>query len=132
MKIRHFSAAALLGLMAATVQAQPVIKGGVLADTSGRTLYVFDKDEPGASSCKGACLQAWPTYSATPAPNARLHAQAGRLPSGQWTWNNRPLYHFAGDAQPGDKAGDGNGGVWHVVNPSVRAGAAPVETSYKY
>lgn len=120
MRIRPIAAATFFGLTLGALQAQPVIKGGILADTDGRTLYVVDNDSPGASACKGACLKAWPAYSAKPAAHARLHAQAGRLPNGQWTWNDRALYHFAGDAQPGDTAGDGSGGVWHVVKPSSR------------
>lgn len=34
--------------------------GKVLADTKGMTLYVFDKDVPGKSNCKGKCATAWP------------------------------------------------------------------------
>jgi hypothetical protein len=52
-----------------------------------------------------------------------------RLATGQWTWNNKPLHLFAGDAQPGDKAGDGSGGVCHIVKPLgtvTGAAAAPV------
>jgi hypothetical protein len=52
-----------------------------------------------------------------------------RLATGQWTWNNKPLYLFAGDAQPVDKAGDGSGSVWHIVRPSgtvTGAAAAPL------
>ncbi|RTL31984.1 MAG: hypothetical protein EKK47_06195 [Burkholderiales bacterium] len=35
-----------------------------------------------------------------------------------WTWNGSPLYYFAGDTKPGDRNGDGRGGVWHVVKPT--------------
>jgi len=29
-----------------------------------------------------------------------------------------------GDAKPGDRAGDGSGGVWHIVKPARQAVAA--------
>jgi hypothetical protein len=28
----------------------------------------------------------------------------------------KPVYYFAGDKKAGDMAGDGMGGVWHVIN----------------
>jgi predicted lipoprotein with Yx(FWY)xxD motif len=34
----------------------------------------------------------------------------------QWTYDKKPLYFFADDKKKGDMAGDGLGGVWHVVN----------------
>ena len=50
----------------------------------------------------------------------------------QWTVNGKPLYYFAGDAKPGDRNGDGKGGVWHVVaaKPEVKAAvtAAPASS----
>jgi predicted lipoprotein with Yx(FWY)xxD motif len=127
----HRLAAALLVLGIGAAQAQPVVQGGIVTDPAGRTLYVFDKDQPGVSHCSGACLQAWPAYSAEPAAVVQGHAKTARLITQQWTWNSKPLYYFAGDAQPGDKAGDGSGGVWHIVKPPVAvtgAAAAPVST----
>lgn len=127
----HRLAAALLVLGGGAAQAQPVVQGGIVTDPAGRTLYVFDKDQPGVSHCSGACLQAWPAYSAEAAAGAQVHPKAARLATQQWTWNNKPLYYFAGDAQPGDKAGDGSGGVWHIVKPPVAATgavAAPAST----
>ncbi len=113
----HRFALVMLVLGAGAAQAQPVIQGGVVTDPAGRTLYIFDKDAPGVSHCSGGCLQAWPAYAAEAAAGARVHSAAQRLATGQWAWNNKPLYYFAGDAQPGNKAGDGSGGVWHVIKP---------------
>lgn len=123
--------AALVGLAAAAAQAHPVVQGGILTDPAGRTLYVFDKDQPGTSHCTGACLQAWPAYNADPAGGAQMHPKVKRLASRQWAWNDKPLYYFAGDAAPGDKAGDGSGGVWHIVKPADGAQAA-ASTGYRY
>ncbi len=38
--------------------------GKVLADSKGMTLYIFDKDVPGKSNCKGKCATAWPPVMA--------------------------------------------------------------------
>ena len=35
-----------------------------------------------------------------------------QLKVGKW-----PVYHFAGDEQPGDVNGQGSGGVWFVIAP---------------
>lgn len=127
-------ALALSTLAMTTLQAQPVFTDGVLADPAGKTLYVFDKDQPGKSNCAGACLQAWPAYTAGTA-DGKL-PELGRLAGDgaqQWTWNKLPLYYFVGDAKPGDRAGDGSGGVWHVVKRSTPAStAAGVAPAYKY
>lgn len=119
---------ALLGSITVGAMAQPVIHDGIVTDPAGRTLYVFDKDQPNASHCAGPCLQAWPAYAAEPAQGVKLLAQATRFASGgaqQWAWKGRPLYYFVGDAKPGDRAGDGSGGVWHIVKPASQTATAP-------
>ena len=127
---------ALSGLIAIAAQAQPVMQsaaqGGVLTDAAGRTLYSFDKDQVGKSNCQGPCIQAWPAYTAEPASGARLASQASRFErdgAQQWAWNGKPLYYFVGDAKPGDRAGDGSGGVWHVVKPAAAAAVTSPATS---
>lgn len=125
----------LLGtVLAATAfnaaQAQPVVRDGIVTDPAGRTLYIFDKDESFKSNCAGACLQAWPAYTADAQPGAAVPDAAKRLDQGtpqQWAWKGKPLYYFAGDAKPGDRHGDGSGGVWHVVRPAQKV-AAPAQS----
>ncbi|HZI44358.1 MAG TPA: hypothetical protein VFD53_04000, partial [Ilumatobacter sp.] len=39
----------------------------------------------------------------------------------QATYNGWPLYFFAGDDAPGDTNGQGQGGVWYVVDPTGNA-----------
>ena len=34
----------------------------------------------------------------------------------QWTYDGKPLYFYSADKTKGDKAGDGIGGVWHIVS----------------
>ncbi|MCX7348449.1 MAG: hypothetical protein NTZ54_02660 [Alphaproteobacteria bacterium] len=38
------------------------LAAGMLTDAKGMTLYVFDKDTKGISSCYGACATMWPPY----------------------------------------------------------------------
>lgn len=117
------SKAALLVLLSfsALAQAQPVVQDGILTDPAGRTLYVFDKDQPNVSHCKGGCLQAWPAYTAEPESGAAISSKASLFQHDgiqQWAWNGKPLYYFVGDAKPGDRNGDGSGNVWHIVKPA--------------
>lgn len=115
MHIHRHVTAVLLTALAAAGHAQPMFQENVLTDPAGRTLYVFDKDQPGVSNCKDACLKAWPVYGAEPGSGMAPPQGASRIASGQWAWNDMPLYYYAGDAKPGDKAGDGRGGFWHIV-----------------
>lgn len=111
-----FSAAAftLSLFVSATAHAQPVMRDGVLADPAGRTLYTFDKDAPGKSNCTGGCLAAWPAFIAK--ADAQAAGEFGLVAdTRQWTVNGKPLYYYVGDAKPGDRTGDGQGGVWHAV-----------------
>lgn len=126
MKQSTFAAAFALSLLVAgAAQAQPVMRDGVLADAAGRTLYTFDKDAPGKSNCSGGCLAAWPAFIAKPeaAPKGEFGLIADTR---QWTINGKPLYYYVGDTKPGDRTGDGQGGVWHVV------GSKPVARAQSY
>lgn len=108
--------------------------GTILTDSAGKTLYVFDRDTAGVSNCNDACAQTWPSLElATGTPSASADA-TGKLAvitrtdgKRQVTYQDRPLYHFASDAQPGDTKGDGVGGVWHAAKPTLAllAAAAP-------
>lgn len=119
-KNASLGAIALLAVLVSTVQAQPVAKDGLLADANGRTVYTFDKDTADKSNCSGGCLAAWPAFTAKPGAQAKgdfglIGAAGGQQ---QWTVKGKPLYYFAGDAKPGERNGDGSGGVWHVVPAS--------------
>ncbi len=89
----------------------------VLTDAAKMTLYTFDKDSGGASSCYDDCAKNWPPY---------LGKEGDKMAEGwalvprkdqslQWAYDGKPTYLFAGDKKPGDMAGDGKGGVWHVL-----------------
>jgi len=105
--------------------------GTYLTDSSGRALYLWVADHNDASTCKGACAQAWPPLTTKGAPAASGTVVAGDLGtitrSGggtQVTYKGHPLYYYAGDGGPGQTAGqgsDGFGAKWWLVSP---AGAA--------
>jgi predicted lipoprotein with Yx(FWY)xxD motif len=100
--------------------------GQFLTGPDGKTLYVFTRDAPNTSNCKGDCLALWPPLLALAGqPIVADNAAAGkfdtiRTPSGnQVTYNGAPLYHYAPDAQPGDTKGHLFGGVWFVARPDT-------------
>jgi predicted lipoprotein with Yx(FWY)xxD motif len=97
--------------------------GKVLADAKGDTLYWYSKDmRNGPSTCTGGCLTAWPVVAGKPAAAMGI-AFAGKLGevtdaggTVQATYNGYPLYTYSGDMAPGETAGNGAGGVWHVIS----------------
>ena len=128
--IRNFKLA-LIALTFCSVAgaATTMEKDGVLRDESGRTLYLFAKDEAGKSNCVEACLAKWPAFVAkTDAkPSGDLTLVTRNDGSKQWALKGKPLYYFAGDAKAGDINGDGMGGVWAVIRsgaPAAKTGAS--------
>ncbi|KAF7958265.1 COG4315 family predicted lipoprotein [Cupriavidus basilensis] len=98
----------------------PKIASGIVADGDGMTLYTFDRDTvPGKSACTGSCSANWPAALAdsNDKPSGEWGLIAADQDRHQWTYKGRPLYRFSGDKQPGQKNGDGFGGVWHIVKP---------------
>ena len=102
-----------VALLGSTVTAM----AGMVADAKGMTLYIFDKDAGGNSACYDTCATKWPPY---------LGKADAKLTEGwtlvdrtdgtkQWAYDGKRMYFFAGDKAKGDMAGDGLGGVWHVV-----------------
>ena len=97
--------------------------GTVLASSRGLTLYYYSEDQPnrGKSACTGACATAWPPLAAPvkAPPGVRLPGKLGVItrPGGvrQVTLNGYPLYLYAGDKAPGQSAGNGIEGHWHVI-----------------
>jgi predicted lipoprotein with Yx(FWY)xxD motif len=106
--------------------------GSILVDRSGDTLYLFEKDSGGASSCAGACAKAWPPYTAKgaalhPGPGVKaalLKSMTRADGTKQLTYDGHPLYTFSGDSKAGDIAGQGSqafGAHWYVVSPDGSA-----------
>jgi len=106
-----------------TLTVERTSAGTVLAGVHGYTLYYYTEDKPGSgrSVCTGGCAKAWPPLVApVKAPaGARLPGRLGMItrPGGvrQVTLNGYPLYTYSGDKAPGQAAGNGIGGAWHVI-----------------
>ncbi len=96
-------------------------KGAYLTDFQGMTLYTYDKDTTGVSSCYGGCASAWPPYSSGATAQKLFPANITVITrtdgSQQFAWKGMPLYYYATDQKAGDITGDGVGGVWHIVKP---------------
>jgi predicted lipoprotein with Yx(FWY)xxD motif len=112
----------------ATVTAASTKLGMVLVDGSGRTLYLFEKDQPDQSACSGACAAAWPVDNSSGTPKAGSGVKASLLGTitrsdntTQVTYNHHPLYYYSGDSQAGQQNGQGLnafGAAWFVVAPA--------------
>ncbi|MFA1541772.1 COG4315 family predicted lipoprotein [Actinomadura monticuli] len=103
--------------------------GPVLVDGQGRTLYLFEKDKNGMSSCTGSCAAVWPPVDTSAKPTARPGADAAKLsttkrPDGsmQVTYAGHPVYYYAPDGTtPGNAQGEGLnqfGAAWYVLSAS--------------
>lgn len=102
----------------------PTLKGQVLVDVRGHTLYVRDGEVADKKSlCTENCLDTWqPLPAPTIAVGFGDWSLVARTESyQQWAFKGRPLYTYAGDDQPGDTAGDGADKHWRAMT----LGAAP-------
>jgi predicted lipoprotein with Yx(FWY)xxD motif len=112
----------------ATVSTSNTKLGQILVDGSGRTLYLFQKDQPNQSACSGACASAWPVDQSAGTPKATSGVKASMLGTikrsdgtTQVTYNKHPLYYYSGDTGAGQQNGQGLnafGALWYVVGPA--------------
>jgi predicted lipoprotein with Yx(FWY)xxD motif len=112
----------------ATVTATSSKLGMILVDGRGRTLYLFEKDQPDQSACSGACVAAWPVDQSSGTPKAGSGVKAsllGTISRGdgttQVTYDHHPLYYYSGDSGAGQQNGQGVdafGAAWFVVAPA--------------
>ena len=92
--------------------------GTVLTTSNGMTVYVFDRDAPGRSTCYDRCAQYWIPVYAPPGAAAGngltlIQRGDGRM---QWaTSQGMPLYTYFNDRAPGDVTGNNVDGTWHVI-----------------
>lgn len=107
------SAFLFAAFMLSTVGAQ----SAALTAKNGMTLYVFDKDKGGVSSCYGFCADFWPPYIGKKGETMNKHWTLVKRKNGkmQWAYNGRPVYFYKADKKKGDMTGDGKEGIWHVV-----------------
>ena len=96
-------------------------RGTVLADSSGMTLYYFDRDDTGnKSTCDGKCTERWIPVAATANAEASGDFTVITRSDGSKMWANRyrPLYSSRADKAPGDANGaDDPSNLWHVARP---------------
>ncbi|MFW6010200.1 MAG: hypothetical protein ACOC9I_02650 [Actinomycetota bacterium] len=102
--------------------------GEILVDDEGMTLYLFDPDEQGPSTCVDDCAANWPPLVVEEEPAAGDGVDPDLLGtaerddgSQQVTYDGWPLYHWAGDQEPGEATGQGVEDVWWVVQPDAAA-----------
>ncbi len=88
-----------------------------LTDEKKMTLYIFDKDKRDVSNCYEDCAVSWPPYLVPEKAQSKENFTIVLRKDGsrQWAYKGQPLYYWAGDQNPGDKTGDGVGGVWHII-----------------
>lgn len=129
MKLRTMLfAAAAAGLLTTTFALAEDFLGGVvksadvggktiLTNDAGMTLYIWDNDAPGESTCYDKCAEAWPP----------VLVPADTAVTGDFTLVDRkdtdmkivaykgyPLYLWFKDTKPGDTTGDGVNN-WHTA-----------------
>lgn len=105
--------------------------GTAVVDANGMTLYLFEQDTGGTSSCDGDCAAAWPPATVQGAPVAGDGIDGGKLATTeradgttQVTYDGHPLYRYAGDSEAGDTNGQGAddyGAEWYAVSPDGSA-----------
>jgi predicted lipoprotein with Yx(FWY)xxD motif len=118
------------GNVSATLMVASTPLGNILVDVSAMTVYTYVKDSPNSntSACTGACLANWPPLTVTQGTQVTLAKGAqgtigvitrSDTNDSQVTFNGWPLYHFKGDAKPGDTAGEGIANSWTVITPTI-------------
>ncbi|MER8546860.1 hypothetical protein [Mesorhizobium sp. M0684] len=89
----------------------------IYTDASGMTLYTYDKDEAGKSTCYDKCAANWPPLKAD--ANAKAEGEWTIVDrtdgTRMWAYEGKPLYTFIKDKKAGDVTGEGLGGVWHIA-----------------
>ena len=116
--------------------------GQVLADSHGRTLYMWAHDKHHRSTCYGACAVYWPALTTKGKPKAiggarkallgTTRRRDGRM---QVTYHGHPLYRFSGDTRAGQTSGEGLtdfGGRWDPVSAAgVAVRNRPMDSRFK-
>jgi predicted lipoprotein with Yx(FWY)xxD motif len=123
-----FAASALAAGSAPIVKVGSTGLGKILVDSRGHTLYLFEHDKGGKSSCAGQCATFWPPLLTTAKATAGTGAKASMLGTTrradgklQVTYHGHPLYFFAKDARAGQTTGEelsAFGGEWYALSPA--------------
>ncbi|MEX0785487.1 MAG: hypothetical protein WD939_02510 [Dehalococcoidia bacterium] len=96
--------------------------GTILTTTDGYTLYTFNNDSEGVSTCADACAQTWPPLlipSGEPTAGEGVSGELATITRDdggtQVTYDGLPLYYYSADPAPGDANGQAFGDLWFVV-----------------
>jgi predicted lipoprotein with Yx(FWY)xxD motif len=101
--------------------------GEIVVDADGMTVYMFDNDtqDSDTSTCEGDCATNWPAVTTDSEEAPAVEGVTGEVGTitgvdgeTQVTLNGWPLYYFAGDSAAGDTNGQGQGGIWWVLDPA--------------
>ena len=118
---------AAVAAKAPTVALRTTHLGRILvAGSTGRTLYLYDKDGNDKSNCTGSCAAIWPPLLVGGKPSAGAGVSASKLGEitrgrgHQVTYAGHPLYTFQSDSAAGQTSGEGVGG-FYVVGASGSA-----------
>jgi predicted lipoprotein with Yx(FWY)xxD motif len=99
--------------------------GMYLIGYNGKTVYTYNKDSMGTSTCYGVCATNWPPYVVSSSDNINNIQSGVTGTTGtitrtdgtlQLTYNGLPLYFFVGDSTGTDTKGQNVGG-FKVVKP---------------
>lgn len=106
-------------LAASVVKTMGTAKGQVLTGINDMTLYTFDQDSNGVSSCYDECAKNWPPFIAMKGAKVSGEYSLVKRKDGneQWAKDGMPLYYWVKDKKAGDVTGDGVNGVWRVAKP---------------
>ena len=105
-----------------TLKTSTVAGHTIVVDGEGKAVYVYTRDNPGAttSTCTGGCASLWPAVTSAGAPT--LQGVTGKIGSitgvngkQQITVNGMPIYYYAKDTAPGQVTGQGVANVWYVI-----------------
>lgn len=103
--------------------------GDIVVDSEGYTLYLYEPDPTGSSTCINACASSWPpalvtgTPTAGPGVTGELTTTTRADGTTQLVFGGHPLYRYSLDKAPGEVKGQDVGEVWYVLSPS----GAPIE-----
>ncbi len=99
----------------------------ILTDGNGLTLYYFKPDVLHKVACTTGCVDTWPpllfkgtgTVSADTTLPGTLTTDT-TVNGNQVVYNGHYLYTYSGDSAPGQTNGQGIGGKWYVVTPTLK------------
>jgi predicted lipoprotein with Yx(FWY)xxD motif len=118
---------------AATITTKDAAKLGTILASGGKnmTVYLFEADKNGTSTCDGDCAAAWPPVLTKGNPTAKPSAESAKLGTAkrsdgttQVTYAGHPLYYFVKDKDAEDVYGNGItefGAEWYALTPSGKS-----------